>query len=114
MVKNILPAISIIFLLASCSSLKPLNFTSNKQVNSSSVTNNDPVHPNHATKTSPKFIDNIALTAETAEPIASEPVPVKKETVTTRRISVVETTPEPAPSFLETVLLLSKVPPLSS
>ena len=99
MVKNILPAIAIIFLLASCSSLKPLNFTSNKQVNSSSVTNNDPARPAHSAKASPKFIDNIALTAETTEPIASEPVPAKKETVTTRRISVVETNPEPAPSF---------------
>lgn len=98
MVKNILPAISIIFLLASCSSLKPLNFTSNKQVISSSVTNNDQARPTHSTKASPKFIDNIALTA-TTEPIASEPVPAKKETGTTRRISVVETTPEPAPSF---------------
>lgn len=99
MVKNILPAIAIIFLLASCSSLKPLNFTSNKQVISSPVTNNDQPRPTHSTKASPKFIDNIALTAETPEPVASEPVAAKKETGTTRRISVVETTPEPAPSF---------------
>jgi cell wall-associated NlpC family hydrolase len=100
MVKNILPAISIIFLLASCSSLKPLNFTSNKQVISSSVTNNDQARSNLPAKTSPKFIDNITVTPETAEPpVASEPVSSKKEAGTTRRISVVETTPEPAPSF---------------
>ncbi len=99
MVKNILPALSIIFLLASCSSLKPLNFTSNKQVNSSSVTNNDKARPNHTSKTQVKFIDNIAVTPETAEPpVVSEPA-AKNETRATRTISVIEATPEPAPSF---------------
>lgn len=100
MVKNILPAISVIFLLASCSSLKPLNFTSNKQVISSPVNNNEQVRPNHSSKTTAvKFIDNITVTPETTEPpVVTDPV-AKKGAGTTKRVSVIEANPEPAPVF---------------
>jgi cell wall-associated NlpC family hydrolase len=51
MVKQILPAIAVVFFLSSCSTFKPLNFTSNRQV---------------ATVTAPaiqsKFIDDITVT----------------------------------------------------
>ena len=58
MVKQIIPAIAIIILLGSCSTLKPLNFINNNQAASSSVTSsNTPV----------KFIDEINVTAQPAD-----------------------------------------------
>jgi hypothetical protein len=58
MVKQIIPAIAIIFLLGSCSTLKPLNFISNNQPASVSVAPaNKPV----------KFIDEIAVSAQSAD-----------------------------------------------
>jgi NlpC/P60 family len=53
MVRQILPAIAFIFFLSSCSSLKPLNFTSNKQVVPVPI--------------STRFIDDISLTPPAAE-----------------------------------------------
>jgi cell wall-associated NlpC family hydrolase len=58
MVKQIIPAIAIIFLLGSCSTLKPLNFISYNQPASVSVAPaNKPV----------KFIDEIAVSAQSAD-----------------------------------------------
>ena len=58
MVKQIIPAIAIIILLGSCSTLKPLNFINSNQVASTSVTSsNTPV----------KFIDEINVTAQSAD-----------------------------------------------
>jgi cell wall-associated NlpC family hydrolase len=58
MVKQIIPAIAIIILLGSCSTLKPLNFINSNQAASSSVTSsNIPV----------KFIDEINVTAQPAD-----------------------------------------------
>jgi cell wall-associated NlpC family hydrolase len=53
MVKQILPAIAILIFLSSCTTFKPLNFTSNKQVVSSP-----------APAASAKFIENISVTPE--------------------------------------------------
>lgn len=55
MIRQIIPAIAIIFLLGSCSSLKPLNFISTKQVASLPAASS-PV----------KFIDEISLTQQTS------------------------------------------------
>jgi lipoprotein Spr len=51
MVKQILPAIAVLFFLSSCSTFKPLNFTSNRQV---------PALP--APDLQSKFIDDISVT----------------------------------------------------
>jgi murein DD-endopeptidase / murein LD-carboxypeptidase len=53
MVKQLLPALAFIIFLSSCSTLKPLNFTSNKQVMSSAA----PAKPS-------KFIEEISVTPE--------------------------------------------------
>jgi cell wall-associated NlpC family hydrolase len=98
MVKQVFPAVAIIFLLASCSSIKPLNFTSNKQVMTASVANPEtPSKPGNKNN-QPRFIESIAVTPETA---ASVPAEVKeekkevKETVQSRGLKVEETAPNP-------------------
>ena len=53
MVKQILPVIAFLVFLSSCSTFKPLNFTSNKQV----VTSPEPASP-------AKFIEEISLTPQ--------------------------------------------------
>ncbi len=57
MVKKILPAVAIVVFLSSCSTLKPLNFTSNKQV----VSDPAPQVSNS------KFIEEISITHQVAE-----------------------------------------------
>ena len=59
MIKQILPALAFILFLSSCSTFKPLGFTSNKQVASVAA-------PNPQTK----FIDDISVTPRTADDIA--------------------------------------------
>ena len=54
MVKQILPAVAFIFFLSSCTAIKSLNFTSNKQVSSASEGRNSQV----------KFIEDISITPE--------------------------------------------------
>jgi cell wall-associated NlpC family hydrolase len=67
MFKQIIPAIAIIILLGSCSTLKPLNFISNKQVASVPVSDgNKPV----------KFIDEIDANAQS--PVAIKEVESKE------------------------------------
>ncbi len=53
MVKQILPVIAFLVFLSSCSTFKPLNFTSNKQV----VTSPEPASP-------AKFIEEISVTPQ--------------------------------------------------
>ncbi len=82
MVKQILPAIAFIFFLSSCTAIKSLNFTSNRQVSSVSDTKNSQV----------KFIDDISITPQ----ITSDKTDVKPETQvalanSTRSIDVAET-----------------------
>jgi len=55
MVKQLLPAIAVIIFLSSCSTFKPLNFTSSKQVISAS-----------ATPVPAKFIEEIIITPQTS------------------------------------------------
>lgn len=65
MVKQILPALGILFVLSSCSTFRPLNFTSSKQV----LPVSDPVQRT-------RFMDNITVTpvaALTQAEIKSEP-----------------------------------------
>lgn len=52
MVKNLVPAVSIVLLLSSCASFKPLNFTSNKQLSAAAPTSKA------------KFIDDISVTPQ--------------------------------------------------
>ena len=74
MVKEIIPAIAIIILLGSCSSLKPLNVISSRPANSAPVTS------------SSKFIDDISITPE-----SSNSKEEKKESFSTRGLSIEET-----------------------
>jgi len=69
MVKQILPAVVVIIFLSSCSSLKPLNFTSNKQVASTSTVSSET-----------KFIDDIAVTP----PVS----PVKQDVYSKTKVAV--------------------------
>jgi cell wall-associated NlpC family hydrolase len=57
MVKQLLPALSFLFVLSSCSTFKPLNFTSNKQVNTQAA----------PTSSRTKFIDDITVTPQVTE-----------------------------------------------
>jgi len=54
MVKQILPAIAVLIFLSSCSTFKPLNFTSNKQVVAAPASKNS----------SARFIDDISVTPQ--------------------------------------------------
>jgi len=76
MVKQIIPAISLIFLLTSCSALKSLNITSNKQVASA-------VAPTTPKNNEVKFIDDINVAPQ--NPVSSTEVkPVAKELYTSK------------------------------
>ena len=83
MVKQIIPFITFLIFLSSCSTFKPLNFTSNRQV-SSQHTGNSPT----------KFIDDISVTPQ----ITVDKTEVKPElqlaSGTTRGLSFIETPAE--------------------
>ena len=81
MVKQILPAVAFIFFLSSCTAIKSLNFTSNRQVSSMPDARNSQV----------KFIDDISITPQ----IASDKTEVRPEpqvamTGNTRSIDIIE------------------------
>lgn len=83
MVKKILPAIAFLFVLSSCSTFKPLNFTSNRQV--ASVT---------APISQTKFIDDITVTPQaTADKTEVKPEP-QVSLNTTRGVNIIETPAE--------------------
>src|SRR5882724_9961692 len=88
MVKQIIPAIAIIVLFGSCSSLKPLNFSGSRE--EASVP---------AASTTSKFIDNISTTAKTSN-IKTD----KKETFSTRGLSVDETTSKEKPATIDELI----------
>jgi cell wall-associated NlpC family hydrolase len=93
MVRKIIPAVAFVLLLSSCSTFKPLNFTSNKQVSSSSL----------APGSSAKFIDNISVTPQ----VTAAPSSVSKQEVkeTTRGLNIVETpAPKQEMSEIEAIL----------
>ncbi len=103
MVKNFISFAAIIFLLTSCTSLKPLNFTSNKQVMSAGTTENPATAAKGNKNNSVKFIDEITVspqpTAAAVETKAEKAlVAEKKETFNTRGFSIEETSPA-APSI---------------
>ena len=78
MVKQILPAIAFIIFLSSCSTFKPLNFTSSKQMVASP-----------APASSAKFIENISITPQ----VSSDKTEVKhgpQLTVATRGLNIQE------------------------
>lgn len=79
MVKKILPAVAFIIFLSSCSTFKPLNFTSNRQVASVA-----------APSPQAKFIDDISVTPQVTVDHA-EVKAESKETFTTRGLSISET-----------------------
>ena len=78
MVKNLLPALAIVVFLSSCSTFKPLNFTSNKQLATAPTPG-----PNRT-----KFIDEISVTPQ----VTNDKTEVKPQpTVATRGVNIVET-----------------------
>ncbi len=83
MVRQIIPFITFLIFLSSCSTFKPLNFTSNRQVPSQQTGNS-----------STKFIDDISVTPQ----ITVDKTEVKPElqvaTGTTRGLSFIETPAE--------------------
>ena len=89
MVKQFLPAVAVLFLLSSCSSIKPLNFSSNKQVASATVITSQS-----------RFIDDISVTA----PVVADKTTVlkaeshSKQLVKTTGKSTTGATSEPAKS----------------
>jgi cell wall-associated NlpC family hydrolase len=95
MVKQILPAIAFIVFLSSCSSFKPLNFTSNRQVSAA---------PSPVSQT--KFIEDISVTPQaTVDKTDVKPEP--KQTFTTRSLNVEETPAQKTEqSEIETILAI--------
>jgi NlpC/P60 family len=97
MVKQILPAITFVLLLSSCSTFKSLNFTSNRQVASS---------PAPTTQT--KFIDDIAVTP----PVTIDKTVVRPEPqislATTRGVNIIETPAEKQEADVLTQLMASR------
>ena len=84
MVKQIIPAIAFLVFLSSCSTFKPLNFTSNKQVSSGPAS----LTPGSQTK----FIDEITVTPQqiaTVDKTSVKPEQ-KKPLPATRGINIVE------------------------
>ena len=85
MVKQILTALAFVIFLSSCSTFKPLNFTSSKQVSSGTATN-----------APTKFIEDISVTPQVA---AVKPAATKQEvkkTYAARNLQA-EQAPAPAP-----------------
>lgn len=80
MVKNTITAIAFLVFLSSCSTFKPLNFTSNKQVATSLAPGTQPT----------KFIEEIAVTPK-ASIDKTAIKPDVKQTTTTRSLHIVET-----------------------
>lgn len=89
MVKNAFSLVAIIILFASCSSLKPLNFTSNKQVLAEPSSSQENARQNSPQK-QVQFIDDISVTPA-ATPADPKTPHAKKETVKTRGLSTGET-----------------------
>lgn len=89
MVKNACSLVAIIILFASCSSLKPLNFTSNKQVLAEPSSSQENGRQNNPQK-QVQFIDDISVTPA-ATPAEPKPSHAKKETARTRGLSTGET-----------------------
>jgi lipoprotein Spr len=97
MVKQILPAITFVLLLSSCSTFKSLNFTSNRQVVSA---------PTPQTK----FIDDITVTpAIVVDKTEVKPEPqMALATTTTRGLITIETPEEKAEADILTQLMASR------
>ncbi len=74
MVKQFIPALAILVFLSSCSSFKPLNFTSNRQVS-------NPV----ATTSQAKFIEDITVTPQVSAAKTATVKPEPQVTVSTSR-----------------------------
>ena len=88
MVKQILPAIGFVVLLSSCSTFKPLNFTSNRQVSSG-------VSSGVSSAPQARFIDDITVTPQTIidkTEVKSEPQ--LSLATTTRGVNIIESTVE--------------------
>lgn len=97
MVKQILPAIVFVVFLSSCSTFKPLNFTSNRQVSSS-----------FATPSQTRFIDDISITPQvTADKTEWKPEP-QVSMGTTRGIKNIETTADQQEADIISQLLASR------
>ena len=86
MVKQIFSAISVIVLLGSCSSLRPLNFTSSRQLAEASSI------PPTAKNAEVKFIDNISVIPQKDIPITEEKINTKEAVA--RSFSIEETSPK--------------------
>ena len=97
MVKQILPAIAFIFFLSSCTAIKSLNFTSNRQIASAPA-------PSAQTK----FIDDISVTPT----VTMDKTAVKPESqislATTRGVNIIETPAEKKETDILTQLMASR------
>ena len=102
MVKNLF-AVAAIVCFASCSSLKPLSFTSNKQAVNAKPESNKKAVPSSSSN-QVKFIEDISVSAP-ANPAPKVTAPAggdkleKKETYNTRGLNIEETAPAPASVF---------------
>lgn len=94
MVKRIIPAIIFIFLLSSCSSLKPLNFTSNRQESAAGIV---------APETQAKFIEDITVTPQ-AITVKVENKPDPSMTAATRGLTVEKTDVKQESSVVNNIL----------
>lgn len=101
MFNKILPAIAIIFFFGSCTAIKPLNFTSSKQVVTVS-----------SAATDSKFIDDISVTPKVAAQKTEIRTLVKKQSVSTNTAKV-ETKKEIV-AVSHTDLLANRVPEVES
>lgn len=83
MVKQILPAIAFVVFLSSCSTFKPLNFTSNKQVS--------PVVSSASTVSQNRFIDDITVTPQvSSDKTEVKPEPQVSLAATSRGVNIIE------------------------
>jgi cell wall-associated NlpC family hydrolase len=85
---KLFPAVAIVLFFSSCASIKPLNFTSSKQV-MTSASEEMPATTKHPQPV--RFIENIKVEAATPDAAAKKADPVK--TVKSRGFSINETAP---------------------
>ena len=107
MVRQILPAIAFIFLLSSCSTFKPLNFTSNKQVATAPAITSQSKFIEDISVTAPVLIDKTSVVK--VEPQAKQPVKsTVKSSSTTSEATKTKLQAEKAESDMLALLMASR------
>jgi cell wall-associated NlpC family hydrolase len=98
MVKHLLPALSFLFVLSSCSTFKPLSFTSNKQVSS-------PASQSSSKSSQAKFIDDITINPQVTEDKTTVKPGPQVAVTTTRSVDISEA-PAPKNDALAEILAI--------